>query len=192
MTGDTIVVRSNRLWGWWALAMIAVGLLFSVWLISISSRPGRAGLSSMTGTMGLLGLLAFAVCGWIVIRALRAPWRLELSRTRLTFFTSGYDLSVPWERVSGIAVAEVDRRPGCALVFDDLAAVVEGVRFHAAGAAHGAVVSAPQMQERMEASFRRAGYHLGIPARVLEMGPVHLAKLLALARTGELWQEAAE
>jgi hypothetical protein len=192
MTGETIVVRNNRLWAWWALAMITAGLFFSGWLLSIGLRPGRAGLSSMTGIMGILGLIAFSFCGWAAVRTLRAPWRLELSRARLTFFTRAYDLSVPWERVSGIAVTEVDRRPGCALVFDDVAAVVEGARFHPARAAQGAVASAPQMRERMEGSFRRAGYHLGIPARVLELGPEPLARLLARARTGELWQEAVE
>ena len=192
MTNETVVVRNNRLWAWWALAMIAAGLFFSGWLLSISLRPGRASLSSMTGIMGILGLIVFSFCGWAAIRTLRAPWRLELSRTQLTFFTRAYDLSVPWERVSGIAVTEVDRRPGCALVFDDVAAAVEGARFHPVRAAQGAVASASQMRDRMEGSFRRAGYHLGIPARVLELGPEPLAKLLARARTGDLWQEAIE
>jgi hypothetical protein len=31
------------------------------------------------------------------------------------------------------------------------------------------------------------GYHLGIPGRILELGPAELASLLSRARTGALW-----
>jgi hypothetical protein len=37
-------------------------------------------------------------------------------------------------------------------------------------------------------NYAGLGYHLGIPGRILEMGPVELAEMLSRARTGVLWE----
>ena len=181
-------VRKNRAWGWWALAMIGLGLPVSAWFVYLGLRSSRAGLGWMLMAFGLLGLAAFATYGWMVIRTLRSPWHLAVSPSHLTLSTPAYDLRVPWDRVVGIAVDEVDRRLGCVLVFDDASAVAEGATFRRAPAPPGAVTNAARMRARMEESFRQQGYHLGIPGRILELGPEALAALLARARTGELWQ----
>jgi len=192
MSDRTIVVRKNRLWGWWALAMIAMGLPFSAWFVYLGLRPGRGGTGWMLATFGLLGMVAFGAYGRMVIGTLRAPWRLEVSRSYLALFAPGYDLRVSWERVAGIAVAEVNRRLGCVLVFDDVAAVTADAVFHRRQAPAGAVTDAGQMLARMQESFRDRGYHLGIPERVLELKPEALARLLAQAKSGDLWREVVE
>jgi hypothetical protein len=194
MTYQTIVIRMNRRWAWWTLGMAVLGVVSSAWLMYTGLRPGRPdpGTGWLLAATSLVGVVAFAYAGWVAVRTIHSPYRLELSPSHLAFFTPAYDLRVPWERVAGIALADVDRRIGCALVFDDVAAVAEGAAFHSASAPKGAVRSAARMQERMEGCFRDTGYHLGIPHRILERGPEALAKLLTQARTGELWQEAAE
>jgi hypothetical protein len=189
MSNETVVVHKNRRWAWWTLGMIALGLPVSAWFLYLGLRPGRPGVGWALVAFGLLGLVAFGTYGWTVIRTLRSPWRLELAPSHLTLYTPAYDLRVPWERVVGIVVDEVDRRPGCALIFDDAAAVAEGAVFHRASAPPGAVTNAARMRARMEEAFRQQGYHLGIPRLILELGPEALAALLARARTGDLWQE---
>jgi hypothetical protein len=192
MTNDTIVIHKNRHWGFWALVLCALGLPVSALFLYLGFRPGRPGLGWALAAFGLLGLVAFAGYGWMVIRTLRSPWRLELTRSHLALYTPAYDLGVPWEHVAGIAVDEVDRRLGCALVFEDPAAVAEGAVFRRTQAPRGAVTSAARMLARMEGTFRQRGYHLGIPGRILELAPEPLAALLARARTGELWQDGRE
>jgi len=192
MTNDTIVIRKNRRWGIWALAMCALGLPVSAWFLSLGLRSGRPGLGWTLTAFGLLGLVAFSAYGWMIVRTLRSPWRLELTRSHLALYTPAYDLRVPWEHVAGIAADEVDRRLGCVLVFEDPAAVAEGAVFRRAQAPPGAVTGAARMRARMEETFRQKGYHLGIPGRILELAPEPLAALLARARTGELWQDERE
>jgi hypothetical protein len=186
MDNETVVVGKNRRWGWWALGMIALGLPVSALFLYLGIRPGLPGVSWALVVFGLLGLLAFAAYGRIIIRTLRSPWRLELTPGHLGLYTPAYDLSVPWVRVVGIAVDEVDRRLGCVLAFDDAAAVAAGAVFHGE-TVQGAVTNAGRMRVRMEENFRQRGYHLGIPGRILELGPDALAAMLARARTGELW-----
>jgi hypothetical protein len=187
--GDTVVVGKNWLWGGWVLAMIALALPFSGWFLYLGLAPGRAGVGWMMVVSGLLGLVAFGGYGITLVRTLRSPWHLALSPSQLVLRTPAYDLCVPWEQVVGIAVDEVEGRPACVLAFDDAAAVAQGATFHRAPAPAGAVTSARRMQARMEDNLARRGYHLGIPGRILELGPEALARLFTQARTGELWQQ---
>jgi hypothetical protein len=119
---------------------------------------------------------------------MRAPWRLELTPERLAVYAPTYDLMIPWQRIAGIAVHGVNRKPGCVIVFDDVAETVEGATFHESRR-RGPVGSAAEMQRQMEENCREAGYHFAVPGRLLEKGPDELAELLASARTGELWDE---
>jgi hypothetical protein len=120
---------------------------------------------------------------------MRSSWRLEVNPTALVLYTPGYDLEAPWDTIVGIGVGRVSRKPGCVLVFGDVAAVVKRTHFHARSASRGAITGASMMQAQMEANFRQLGYHLGIPGRILEMDAGELAGFLARARTGELWIE---
>jgi hypothetical protein len=186
--GDTIVVGKNRQRAIWALVMIALALAVSGWFLYIGLKPGRAGTGWAAALFGLMGLVAFGSYAAMILRTLRSPWHLTLTPSHLSLSTETYDLKVPWAVVAGIAVDEVDRRPGCVLVFDDVADVVRHSIFRRTPAGSQAVTNAARMQARLEESFRLWGYHLGIPGRILELGPEALAQLLAQARTGELWK----
>ena len=178
----------NRQRAFWALAMIGLALAVSGWFLYTGLRPGRPGVGWVAALFGLMGLVAFGGYAAMILRTLRSPWNLTLTPSHLSLSTETYDLTVRWAGVAGIAVDEVDRRLGCVLVFDDVAEVVRHSVFRRAPAGVQAVTSAARMQARLEESFRQRGYHLGIPGRILEVGPEALAQLLAQARTGELWK----
>jgi hypothetical protein len=188
--GDILVVGKNRQRAFWALIMIGSALAVSGWFLYIGLGPGRPGVGWVAALFGLMGLVAFSSYAAMILGTLRSPWNLTITPSHLSLSTETYDLRVPWAQVAGIAVDEVDRRLGCALVFDDVAEVARHSVFRRAPAGPEAVTNAARMQARMEDSFRQRGYHLGIPGRILELGPEALARLLAQARTGELWKES--
>jgi hypothetical protein len=192
MSLKPVVVRMNRRWARWALVLAALGVAASAFLIFSGLWPGRPnpGTGWLYAASGLVGAAAFIYAGGVAIRALLSPWRLEVSPSHLALLTPAYDLRVPWEQVAGIALANVDRRAGCALVFEDAAVVAAGATFRRPSGQESAVGSAVKMLERMQVTFRDLGYHLGVPERVLELKPEALARLLTQAKTGELWQEA--
>ncbi len=188
-TGETIAIGKNWLWATWVLAMIALGLVASGWFLYLGLVPDRSGHGLTMVLFGLLGLAAFSGFALMILRTLRAPWHLELNPLRLLLHAPNYVLEVPWERVAGIAVGQVDGREGCVLAFDNPVAVAQAATFPRGRVPLGAVTGPKRMQSRMEDNLRRHGYHLGIPGRVLELAPEALARLLTQARTGELWQE---
>jgi hypothetical protein len=161
----------------------------SGWLLYTGLLPGRPDVAWAMIIFGVAGLAAFAASAAAIIRTMRSPWHLALDPTRLVLHTPTYDLDVPWERISGIVVDDVNRKPGCALIFDDPAAVVQGATFHTASERPGAVNDAATMRTRLQENYERGGYHLGIPGRLLELGPHALAERLVMARTGQLWKE---
>jgi hypothetical protein len=190
---EPIIVRKNRQRAFWSLVIVLFCIPVSGWLVIIGLRPGRPDVSWALVAIGLVGLVAFGVSAVRVLRTMRAPWRLELTPSHLTLFTPTYDLEVPWDLIAGIAVDEVNRRPGCVLVFEDAASVASRATFHQAQTGRpDAVTDVQIMQARMEENFDRTGYHLAIPGRILEMGPDELAGILVKARTGELWQKEVE
>jgi hypothetical protein len=144
-------------------------LPISGWLFYTGLQPGKPFVAWALVAFGVAGLVAFSVAAVAVIRTMRAPWHLALSPSSLVLSTPAYDLDVPWERITGIAVDEVNRR------FRDLTT------------RRGTVADAATMRDRMEENYGNCGYHLGIPGRILELGPDELAGLLAQARTGALW-----
>lgn len=188
-SGDTLIVGKNRRQAFWSLVIISFMLPVSIWFLIMGLQPRPGGIGWPMVAFGALGLAAFAGYAVLIIRTIRAPWHLAIGPSHFCLFTPTYDLSVPWERVAGIAVSEVNRRPGCVLVFDDVAAVVRGAVFHRVPAPQGAVTGPGTMQSRMEESFAAFGYHLGIPGRILELGPEGLAELMTRARTGDVEQE---
>jgi hypothetical protein len=185
---QTVIVGKNRKRATWALIIVLFMLPVSGWLLYTGLLPGRPDVAWAMIIFGIAGLVAFAASAVAIIRTMRSPWHLALEPTRLILHTPTYDLNVPWERVSGIVVDEVNRKPGCALIFDDPATVVQGATFHGASNQSGAVNDATTMQTRLEESFLRTGYHLGIPGRLLELDPDALAEQLVKARTGQLWK----
>jgi hypothetical protein len=189
----SIIVRKNRKRAFWSLVIVLFCIPVSGWLVFIGLRPGRPDISWALIAIGLVGLVAFGVSAVRVIRTMRAPWRLELTPSHMTLFTPTYDLEAPWDLIAGIAVDEVNHRPGCVLIFEDAASVTSRAMFHHAQTRRpDAVTDAQTMQARMEENFDLTGYHLAIPDRILEMGPDELAGLLVKARTGKLWQEEVE
>ena len=184
-----LVVEKNRKRAFWSLVIILFFIPISAWLIVLGLQPGRPDVSWSLVLFGLLGLFAFGASAILIIRTIRAPWHLVLNPTQFVLYTPNYDLSVPWQAVAGIAVGEVNRRPGCVVILEDVAAVASNARFHHNVNSSAAVTDATSMQARMEENFSQRGYHLGIPGRILELGPEQLAHVLAAARTGELWKE---
>lgn len=186
---EPIVIHKNRKRAFWSLVIVFFFLPISGWLIFLGLQPGRPDVAWALIAIGLVGLVAFGGSTIRIIRTMRAHWRLELFPSHMTFYTPTYDLEAPWDLVVGIAVDEVNRKPGCVLVFEDVAAVAGRATFHQAEAKRpDAVVDAPTMQARMEENFDWTGYHLAIPGRILEMGPDELAETLVKARRGKLWQ----
>ena len=184
-----ITLRKNRQRAFWSLVIAFCGLAVSGLFLFLGLQSGRPGVGWTMVLFGLLGLVAFGGFAAMVIRTMRSPWHLTVNPSHLALYTPTYDLKVRWERVAGIAVAEVNRRPGCVLVFDDVTAVVQSATFHGVPAPPDAVTNATRMQARMQENLKAGGYHLGIPGRILELGPEALAELLTRGRTGELWQE---
>jgi hypothetical protein len=184
---EPIIVHKNRKRAFWALIIILFFIPISGWLVFLGLQPGRPDISWSMVLFGALGLVTFIGSSVLIVTTMRAPWHLEINLSDLMLYTPTYDLAVPWESIAGIAVDEVQRRLGCVLIFEDVAAVVAQARFHSRNSRPDAITNAKTMQARMEENLRTWGYHLGIPGRILEMGPEELAKLLTQARTGELW-----
>jgi hypothetical protein len=183
-----IVIHKNRKRAFWSLIIILCMVPVSVAILYLGLQPGRPDVGWIMVSFGVLGVAIFSASAVLIIRTIRAPWRLELSPQHLVLYAPPYDLVVRWADILGIAVDKVDSRPGCVLVFDDVASVVQGATFHQSKA-RNAVDNAEAMRRQMEENFRISGYHLVIPGRLLEMGPDELAELLAAARMGEQWRE---
>jgi hypothetical protein len=179
----SIIVEKNRKRGVAALIIVIFFVPISIWLVILGLQPGRADVSWALVLFGSLGVLAFGASGFLVVRTIRAPWHLEINPSHLTLYTPTYDLKVPWEKVVGIAVDEVNRRLCCVLIFEDVASLVQGAEFHGNSKRPDAVTGPGTMQARMDENFYLWGYHLAIPGRILEMGPEELADLLAQAKS---------
>jgi hypothetical protein len=179
----SIIVEKNRKRGAAALIIVIFFVPISVWLVILGLQPGRPDVSWALVLFGSLGVLAFGASGFLVIRTIRAPWHLEVSPSHLALYTPTYDLKVPWEKIAGIAVDEVNRRLCCVLIFEDVASLVQGAEFHGNSKRPDAVTGPGTMQARMNENFDLWGYHLAIPGRILEMGPEELADLLAQAKS---------
>jgi hypothetical protein len=184
-----IIVNKNRTRAIWSLVIIVFFVPISAWLVVLGLHPGRPDVSWSLVMFGLLGVVAFGGSAVLIVRTMRAPWHLEVNPSYLALYTPTYDLEVPWDHIAGIAVDEVSRRPGCVLIFEDVPALVQRARFHGRASRPDAVTNARTMQARMEENLNTLGYHLGIPGRILELGPEELAELLARACTGGLWAE---
>lgn len=185
----SITVHKNKKRAFWSLVLIAFMLPVSLWLLVLGLQPGRPEIGWFMVLFGTAGLIAFGIAAFAVIGTMRSTWRLELNPAHLALYAPTYDLLMPWDGIAGIAVDKVGRRLGCALVFEDVSAAVQGATFHRKAAHPGAVVDAATMKVRMEENFNTLGYHLGIPDRILELDPEELAELLAKARRGQLWKE---
>ena len=188
---EAIIVHKNRTRALWSLVIVVFFVPISIWLVILGLQPGRPDVSWSLVLFGALGVVTFSSSAILVIHTMRAPWRLEIHRLHLALYTPTYDLTVPWDNIAGIAVDEVSRRLGCVLIFEDVAALAQGTRFHGQSSRPDAVTNARAMQARMEENLDTWGYHLGIPGRILEMGPEELAGLLTRACTGQLWAEEA-
>lgn len=186
---DAVVIGKNRKRAFWSLAIVSFMLPISVILLILGLQPGRPDVAWALVLFGILGIAAFMLSAALIIRTMLAPWRLELRPQSMALFAPNYDLRVPWGSIVGIAVNEVNRKPGCVLVLEDPAAVAQAATFRLKDERRNAVTDAAMMQARMEASFDDNGYHLAIPGRLLELGPEALADLLTRARRGVLWQE---
>ncbi len=190
---EPITVRKNRKRAFWSLVIVLFCIPVSGWLVIIGLRPGRPDVSWALVAIGLVGLVAFGASAVRVVGTMRAPWRLGLTPSHLTLFTPTYDREASWDLIAGIAVDEVNRRPGCVLIFEDAASVAVRATFHHAQTNRpDAVTDAQTMQARMEENFDLTGYHLAIPGRILEIGPDELAGTLVKTRAGELWQKELE
>lgn len=185
--GDTLIVGKNRQRGFWALAIVAFMTLVSLVLI-LAGVLNQAEVLWTPVWLGTVGLLGFGVSAAMILRTLRSPWHLAVHPGGLRVRTQTYLLEVPWENVAGIGVDEVNFREGCVLVFENPAAAVDGTRFLVRARQPDIITDREAMLARMEENYRVLGYHLGIPGRILEMGPEELAQFLADARTGKLWQ----
>lgn len=186
---DTYIVRKNRKRALGSLVIVGFMIPVSGWLLYAGLQPGRPDISWALVLFGVVGCIAFAMSALAIVRTMRSPWNLELGPSDLTLRTPGYDLRIPWHHVAGIAVDVVNQRPGCVIVLDDVEAVSHGATFLPGSNRRDAVVDRAVMCTRLEDNFRQAGYHLGIPGRMLELSPERLAELLVQARTGSLWKD---
>jgi hypothetical protein len=187
---DTITVRKNWKRALGALAIVLLMVPVSAWILYLGLQPGRPDVAWAMVLFGGLGLAAFSASAVVVVRLMRSPWHLALTPSRLILNTPGYELGIPWKSIAGIAVDEVNRRPGCVLVLDDVARTAQAATFHDGRRRRDAVTDAAAMQTRMHESFDQLGYHLAIPDRMLELGPEDLAELLARGRQGALWPQS--
>jgi hypothetical protein len=190
-TKETIIVEKNRQRAFWALAIIGFVFLISIVLLVTGLLNNKGIIWPLVG-LGTVGVIGFGASALRIISTMRSPWNLTLDPTRLMLRTQTYTISVPWENIASIGVAEVNFRPGCVLVLEDAAAAVKATRFHARSNRSTIITDADGMLARMEENFENLGYHLGIPGRVLEKGPKELAELLTEARTGELWIDSVD
>ena len=184
--GEVIVVEKNRRRALGALAIILFMGLVSLALIGAGLLGGQ-GILWTPVTLGTVGLLGFGAAAWMVVSTMRARWHLAVSPAGFRLHTPAYVLDVPWDSVAGIATNEVNYREGCVLLFEDPAAVAQAAKFLVRSDHPAVVASAAAMQARFEENMEKLGYHLGIPGRILELGPEELAGLLYRARTGALW-----
>lgn len=185
---NPIIVRKNRKRALGALVIVVMMLPVSGWLLYTGLQPGRPDVAWALVIFGVVGLAAFTASAVTIIRTVRSPWHLALDPAGLSLRTPAYDLDIAWEQVDGILVDQVNRKPGCALIFKDLAAVTEKATFHAGSRRPGAVNDAATMRARLQDNYKEMGYHMGIPGRLLELGPDALAELLVEARTGQIWE----
>lgn len=183
-----IIVGKNRKRATWSLIIILFMVPVSAAILVLGLQPGRPEVAWIMVLYGILGVVLFSASAVLIFRTMRAPWRLELTPQSLAVFAPAYDLSILWTGITAIAVHGVNRKPGCVMVFDDLAEVVQGATFHKSRS-RNALENAEEMQRQMEENYREAGYHFAIPGRLLEKGPDELAELLAAARMGDLWRE---
>lgn len=188
---EVFVVEKNRQRALWALAIIGFMFVVSLALV-VTGLLNRQGMIWPLIWLGAVGLFGFGASAVRIISTMRSPWNLTLDFAHLALRTQTYTISVPWDNISSIGVAEVNFRPGCVLVFEDAAAAVGGARFHARSNRSTAITDADAMLARMNETFENLGYHLGIPGRVLEKGPEELAELLTKACTGELWIDSVD
>jgi hypothetical protein len=184
-----IIVRKNRKRATWSLAIVIFMVPVSILLVLLGLQPGRPEVAWALVLFGILGIVAFTVSAIRIIHTMGSPWHLELVPQCLRFYTPTYDLDIPWDCIAGIAVDEVNGKPGCVLVVEDPAIVAQRATFHQGSKRHDAVADATTMQARMEKTFDSNGYHLAFPGRILELGPDELAELLAKARQGALWRD---
>jgi len=187
--GDRFIVEKNRQRAVWAMAIVAFMAVVSLILV----LTGLLGADEVLWTpvwLGVVGLIGFAASAVLIVRTMGAPWHLAAAPDGLHLQTPMYVLDVPWQRIAGIAVDEVNFREGAVLVFDDPAAVVEGVRFTMRSNRPDMISDPATMLARMAENYQALGYHLGIPGRILELGPQELAQFLTRARTGDLWNSA--
>lgn len=188
---EPVIIQKNRKRAFWSLVIVIFFVPVSGSLVLLGLQPGRPEVSWALVLFGVLGLVAFSGSAILIIRTMRSPWHLRVEPDHLAFYTPTYDLQVPWDRIAGIAVSEVNRRPGCVLVFEDVEAVAQSATFHSNSRRPDAVTNSTIMRVRMEENLELCGYHFAIPSRVLEMGPDELAELLTKALKGELWQNQA-
>jgi len=188
--GNLLIIEKNRQRAFWALVIVGFMALVSIALL-LAGLLTRAGILWTPVWVGIVGLIGFGTSAAAVIQTMRSPWHLAVSPTHLRLHTPTYRLDVPWPHVAGIAVAEVNWRPGCALLFEDAAAVAQSATFLCRSSRPDLVTDATTMLARMKENYDHLGYHLGIPGRILEKGPEELAELLTQARTGRLWQQEA-
>ncbi len=185
---EPIIVHKNRKRAFWALVIVVFFIPISAVLVFLGLQPGRPDISWALLAFGLVGLVAFGGSTVRIIQTMRTPWRLEIAPAHMKLYTPTYDLEVPWDLITGIAVDEANRKPACVLIVEDVGAVASRATFHGQTKRLDAVTDAQTMQARMEENFTLTGYHLAIPGRILEMGPDELAGRLVEARTGQLWQ----
>lgn len=186
--GETFTVGKNRQRAFWALVIVAFMSLVSLVLI-LAGLLNRGEVLWTPVWLGTVGLLGFGASAAVLIQTLRSPWHLAVDPGGLRLRTKTYLLEVPWENVASIGVDEVNFREGCVLVFEDAADAAKGTRFLVRARQPDIITDPEAMLIRMEENYRVLGYHLGIPGRILEIGPQELARFLADARTGALWQD---
>jgi len=188
--GDTFIIEKNRQRATWALAIVAFMAVVSLVLVV----TGFFGADEVLWTpvwLGAVGLIGFGASAALIVQTMRSPWHLAVNRQDLRLHTPMYVLDVPWQQIVGIGVDEVNFREGVVLVFADPAEVVKGVRFTMRSNRPDMISDPQTMLKRMEDNYGSLGYHLGIPGRILEMGPQELAEFLTRARTGDLWKSPA-
>jgi hypothetical protein len=161
----------------------------SAWFVFLGAQPGRPDVSWAMVIFGLIGLFAFTASAVSIFLTMRSPWRLELSPERVIIYAPNYTLPIQWDQILGIAVDTVRKKPECALVFQNVHAVVQQASFQGKARQRDAVTDAATMQARLEENYRRTSYHLVIPGKILETGADELAELMVRARTGDLWHQ---
>lgn len=186
---EQIIIHKNRKRAIWSLAIVIFMVPVSALLVLLGLQPGRPEVAWALVLFGTLGIVAFTVSAIRIIHTMRSPWRLEVVPRCLRLYTPTYDLDIPWDCIAGIAVDEVNGKPGCVLVVEDPAIVAQRATFHQGSKRRDAVADATTMQARMEETFDSNGFHLAFPGRILELSPDELAELLAKARQGVLWRD---